>query len=364
MIHDPPSVIVVGGGVFGWASAYYLARRGVSVSLFERDAPGAHASGNNPGNLNPIHGAPERLIPLALRSLELHQELRRELAALNCADYQLEPVKRLLLAFDPVEHTQLQEARQAFATRSGFVTSWLDRAAVAALDSRLSAAVQSALLVEGNMSINSGAFLSALAAAAVKLGVQQVRAEVIGVDTLAQRVVGVRSSAGALACDHAVFATGPWTAATREWLGFDAQITPVKGEMLRIALPGPALQYDFTHGMISLYRRGQNECWIGVTREDAGFDESASEAGRANLLAAATRIMPVVAQAAVLQQSAALRPMSRNGLPVVGRVPGWENAYIANGASIKGMLLCSGVGLALAELITNGRTTVPIPELM
>jgi glycine oxidase len=174
------------------------------------------------------------------------------------------------------------------------------------------------------------------------------------------RVVGVRTSDGIIACDAVVLATGPWVGETREWLGFDLPVTPVKGEMLRIRLQGAGLQYDFTRGMISLYRRGRDECWIGVTREQTGFDETPTDAGRRHLLEAAARIMPAVRQAVLLEHVASLRPMSASGLPLVGRVPGWSNAYITNGGGIKGMLLCTGVGLAISDMILSGDTGMPI----
>ena len=74
-------VVIVGGGVFGCCAAYELARSGARVTLIERDATGAHASGRNPGNLNPILGAAPALVPFALESFRLHRELATALAA-------------------------------------------------------------------------------------------------------------------------------------------------------------------------------------------------------------------------------------------------------------------------------------------
>ena len=333
--------------MFGCATAYYLSKRGAKTTLIERDDIGDHASGKNPGNLNPIHGSPPGLLPLALKSFKLHQALAAELADLGCADYDLQPVKRLFLAFDESECKSLEEAAKAFDGVPGFATSWLDADMILRLDPRLSGDVRSGLLVEGNMSVNSRAFNRALAEGAARSGATLLHNKVIGLETADDRVIGVCIPDGSIACDAVVLATGPWVDGTREWLGFDLPVMPVKGEMLRVRLPGAGLQYDFTRGMISLYRRGIDECWIGVTREQAGFDESPTEAGRLDLLEAAARIMPAVAQATLLEHAASLRPMSPSGLPMVGRVPGWGNAYVANGGGIKGMLLCIGVGQAV-----------------
>jgi glycine/D-amino acid oxidase-like deaminating enzyme len=55
--------------------------------------------------------------------------------------------------------------------------------------------------------------------------------------------------------------------------------------------------------------------------------------------------------------------MSPGGMPVVGLMPGWENCYVANGGGIKGMLLCTGVGVAIAETISSGSTEIPIQKI-
>ena len=210
------------------------------------------------------------------------------------------------------------------------------------------------------MSIDSAAFHRSLVAGATKLRVVFLRDEATGLVFDKDKVIGLRVREAELHADAFVFATGPWVAPLHDWLGLELPVTPVKGEMLRIALTGPALEYDFTHGLVSLYRRGEGECWIGVTKEDAGFDETPCEAGSRQLIEAASRIMPAIAKAPILAHIAALRPMSANGLPLIGRVPGAANCYVANGGGIKGMLLASAVGLGLAQLVMDGGCDLPL----
>lgn len=350
----PGSVIIVGGGVFGCACAYQLAKRGPKVTVVERDDFRMHASSNNPGNINPIHGAIPALVPLALEAYALHRTLHTELMALGCPDYDFRPVRRVLLAFDEADVRHLEDARRAFAGRSGFAASPLDANTIAALDARLTREAWAGLLIEGNMSIDSAAFHRSLLAGATKLGVAFLRDEATGLVFDQDEAIGLRVRKTELHADAFVFATGPWVAPLHDWLGLELPVRPEKGEMLRIALTGPALEYDFTHGLVSLYRRGEGECWIGVTKEDAGFDETPSEAGRRQLIEAASRIMPAVVKAPILAHTAALRPVSADGLPVIRRVSGSTNCYVANGGGIKGMLLASAVGVGLARLMMDG----------
>ena len=67
-------------------------------------------------------------------------------------------------------------------------------------------------------------------------------------------------------------------------------------------------------------------------------------------------VSPVLAAAKVLRAQACFRPVTRDGLPLIGRVPGVEGAYVATGHSVWGILNAPATGEAMAELITEGRT--------
>ncbi len=360
----PQSVVVVGGGVFGCAIAYQLAKRAIKTTLIERDAFGTHASGNNPGNLNPVHASPAALVGFALQSFALHQRLAGELAELGCTGYALQPVRRILLAFDDADRRALAHAAGMFQTSGHamqqFSTEWLERDELLRREARLSAAVCGGLLLDGNMSVDSAAYTNALAEGAARRGARLLRSDVVGLIRRHGRVVGVRTAHGNVACDALVLATGPWGEPTRQWTGFDARIAPVKGEMLRLQIDGAPLEYDFTRGMTSLYRRGADQCWVGVTKQAAGFDVSPTLQAREHLLETAAQMMPALRQATVLAHVAALRPMGAHGLPVIGPLPGCENVWLANGGGIKGVLLSAGVGLAIAQMVCGDTVEVDL----
>lgn len=359
----PAHVVVVGAGALGCSIAYQLARSGTRTTLVERDRIGDHASGRNPGNLNPILATPPELVPLALASFRLHESLARELATLGCASYGMAPVRRVLVAFDAKDCAGLDATARLFAGHAGFSTARLATAQLRAIEPRLSAAILEGLAIEGNLSVDSRAFTLALADGARKAGVTSVHAAACGVLHASQRVDAVRIESGDLRCDTLILATGPWVAEAGDWFGVDLRVEPVKGEMLRVRLAGTNITHDFTHGLTSLYRRGEGELWVGVTRERRGFDALPSEAGRQGLIDGGARIMPAIREAEILAHLAALRPMTPTGLPIVGRLPGWDNVFVANGGGSKGMLLCTGIGVAVRDLVLTGETAMPVSGL-
>jgi len=66
---------------------------------------------------------------------------------------------------------------------------------------------------------------------------------------------------------------------------------------------------------------------------------------------------PMLAEATVLKAQACFRPVARDGLPLIGRIAGVENAYVATGHSVWGMLNAPASGEAMAQLILDGVTS-------
>lgn len=356
-------VIVLGAGIFGACISYELLKAGCRVTLIDRDETGTHASGRNPGNLNPILTTPSKLRSLAMASFHMHETLQQELLQLECREYGVEPVRRVLLCYGTRDRHELEEVATQFSLEPGFAASWLDGEMLHDLEPRLSRDIESGLLLEGNRSLDARAFNMAVLEGASKLGMARLQARVSGIHHNIEAGYQVQTDSEDFNCDALVLATGPWVADIQEWFGTLLPIEPVKGEMLRLRLSDSNITHDYTHGIISLYRRGADEIWVGVTKESCGLDEQPSNAAREHLLLEASKIMPAVADATLLEHLAALRPVSRTGLPIVGRLPGQDNVFIANGGGSKGMLLCTGIARITVDIMLKGKTDLNVNEL-
>jgi glycine oxidase len=350
-------VVVVGGGVVGCATAYALARSGLAVTLIERDAIAAHASGRNAGNLNPLHGSPSALVPFALEAFRIHTEIQAELAQLGCAHYVALPVNRIYLGYDAADRRQLEETASLFGTTKGFSAAWLNGHQLREIEPRLDREMSFGVLTKGNLTIDGYEFTRSLADGAGRLGCSIIHATASGVSTCGERVTAINTRHGRVACDDIVLATGPWIADTQSWLGVIVPVEPIKGELLRMRLPQEPPQYDLTWDSTSIYRRGNGEIWIGASTERCGFDATPTAAAKESLLARATRMLPDIKNATLLDHVAALRPMSHTRMPIAARAPGWQNVYIANGGCWKGMLLSVGIARAIRDLLLNRQGT-------
>src|SRR6266852_2878253 len=190
VMNPPRHVVVCGAGVMGAAVAYFLARRGVTVTVVERSGVACAASGKSGGflALDWCDGSP--LGPLARASFALHAELAKELGT----DYGYRRMNTFMMA-----------AREQGTLRGGHrvaAPAWLDGAGVvtAALGSR-----------ETTAQIHPAHFTSALVDAArargcaLRIGVVEDVVEREGVAS------GVRVSGETLTADAVVIAMGPWT---------------------------------------------------------------------------------------------------------------------------------------------------------
>ena len=99
---------------------------------------------------------------------------------------------------------------------------------------------------------------------------------------------------------------------------------------------------------------------VGATLEpDAGFDARPTAAGMRQLFSEMLRLAPGLADATFLEIRAGLRPVSADDAPVLGRLPGWENAYVCTGHGANGLLL----GPYSARLVADARSPGVHPAL-
>ena len=361
---ESSEVVIVGGGAAGCSVAYHLAQAGVKSTVIEREGIGTQASGFSAGGLNPLEGAqiPGPLGPLAMESYRMHLKLWDELREDTDIDYQGRIISLVKVAFDESEIPELRESLGVFAIArdDGFSASWLDRQQVLSLEPRLSPDIIGGVYARGNAALDSYRYTLALANAAEKRGVTVRSGSVRGVKVETSRVTAVLLGDTEIACDHLVLAAGPWSREAETWLDVSIPVDPLKGEILRLDSPARAPEHDFSGGGGSLHPKPNGLIWCGTTEEWQGFNKELSESARQSIMQGALRLMPDLAQARVVLQTACLRPVTPDWLPIVGKAPGWDNVYLTTGAGKKGILLSPGMGKATADLITEGRTYLSI----
>src|SRR5215475_14843805 len=346
-------IVIVGGGIAGMTTAYYLAKSGVPSVVVERDAIGSHASGFAYGGLSPLSGfgIPGPQAEIAMEAMRLHRELGKTLLEETGIDVDFRVRSSLALAFTEADAGRLQAALPWQQQQPGYTARWLDVAEARRVEPRIADETLGATLVEGGGAVEPYRLVLALTRAAEHLGVRVRHGRVIGLRRERGRVTGVVLEREVLSCATAVLALGPWSAEASGWIGVPIDVRPLKGQILRLQAPGPPVECSVGWGHNYATTKTDGLLWAGTTEEEAGFDEETTVAARDEIGDALVRMLPVMADAQVAQQTACLRPVASDGLLVLGGVPALECLYVATAGARKGILYGPAMGHAIASLV-------------
>ncbi len=347
-------VLICGGGIVGASIAYFLARRGVASTVIERSGLACAASGKGGGFLAAgwCDGTP--VGPLARRSFALHAELAEELPG----DW---GYRRLDTYGGSVGNGRRSR-------NDGPGLSWLS--GDVALNGQLGSTSDTAQVHPGQLAAALMRAAQGTAGAELRLG------EVTGIlrDRTGEKVTGVEVGGEALEGDAVVIAMGPWSQLARRWLPMPA-VYALKGHSLVFDtgedLPPEALflehrDADGESSSPEIFPRADGTTYIAAINSETPLpvdpaDVAPDPGALEKLHAIAAAASPILARSKVLARQACFRPITRDGLPLIGRVPGLAGAFVATGHSVWGILNAPATGEALAELILDGQAeTVPL----
>jgi glycine/D-amino acid oxidase-like deaminating enzyme len=402
-------VVVVGGGVIGLCIAYYLTRAGVPVDVVERHEVGFGASWGNAGWVCESHSAPipaPHVMSYALRSLGrpesplyLRPRIDPRLAAWLFQFWRSTSRRRFLSAYEAVadlNRTTLDRydelSRAGVATglrRVGMVHAFLSREAAdeqhqlqafmapgrydmgdgivgpgraADLDPALLGSVQAAYLVPGEAVVEPDQLTAALAKAITEQGgLIHEGVTVTGFRHRGAKVAAVQTSAGAFDSSSVVVAAGTWSARLTEQLGFRLRLQTGKGYSFSVRLdPAPTHALYLGDHKIAVTPMGERTRIAG-TIEISGNNRDL-DWRRIVAIALGTRHYlgrwfedPDDLATRILEPWVGGRPLLPDGLPVIDRLPGTDNAYVATGHGMLGVTLAPATGRALADQIVSGR---------
>ncbi|GIX48255.1 MAG: glycine oxidase ThiO [Candidatus Tectimicrobiota bacterium] len=362
---ETADVVVVGAGVMGCGTAYWLSRAGYQVLVVEKEAIACGASGMAAAMLEAAgHGArldlDDPLAELARVGFALHRELASILPEESGVDigYRENPV--LHPAFTEDEVAALRPRALELHLAEPEIT-WLEGDDLWQLEPRLNRQALGAM-VAPQAQVLAYRFVLALARAAERRGMVMRHGEVVGLERQGARVTGVRLRSGeTIAAKYVVLAMGPWSGQVEAWTGLRVPVYPVRGQLLELRVPDPQLNASIVWQGMYLVHKADGITLAGTTEEhDSGFVAQPTAEGRQAILEAALHLAPSLEAAEIVGQVAGLRPCSQDRLPLIGAVPGWEELYLVSGHFRSGMLLSLISTRIIADLILTGQTALPI----
>ena len=347
-------VVICGGGVIGTSIAYFLSRRGVETVVVERTAVANAASGKSGGflALDWCRGTP--VDPLARRSFALHEELASTLGKELNLDWGYRRLDTLSVA--------VSERRDFGDMGRMERLDWLGPTA---------AVCEQIGTEETTAQVHPALFTQSMMKAAEARGAQLVTGTVEGVALSqdGQRVTGAIVDGENLEADAVVIAMGPWSILACKWLPLPAvyglkghslvfRFSPADPRALFVELETDAGEIETPEVMPgtdgTTYVCGlSGEASLPVDPAEVRVEPGSPERLRAMTAA----VSPELGAAEVLAAQACYRPVTEDGIPLIGRVPGVDAAFVATWHSVWGMLNGPATAEAMAELIVDGAAT-------
>jgi glycine/D-amino acid oxidase-like deaminating enzyme len=364
-VHSPANpttvdCVVVGGGLVGTAVAYELVCQGAAVVLVDRHDPGratdAGAGILSPEtNLDPDPGT----FAVGCAAARHYETLVGRLADDGIADHGYARTGSLLIAERPGDDAVMDDAVRLIRDRAPHTEE------VDADDARrhfpVLGEVRRALFNPEGRRVDGRTLRAALLAAAEARGLRVEHASVTGVD--ADQVSGsvrrVHTAGRDISTDAVVIAGGAWTAELASAFHASLPVDPLKGQIVHLRLPATdSSSWSIVQPVLGFYLvpwpDGRVACG-GTMEALAGFDHRVTADGVLQLLRECLRTAPGLAGAEVVEVRVGSRPVSRDGLPLLGAVPGWSNAFVATGHGAEGLLLGPFSAQLMATMVLGRR---------
>lgn len=349
-------VVVIGGGVIGCAIARELARAEVRVTLFERGRIGGEASGVAAGVLGPrCEIDQEPLGRLVAESGAMFPELLTALESESGLTIAHRAVGTLAVCFSEADVESI-DRRSAWQKIAGCAGEWLAAEEAAALETGLNAELYGAYRFADEWWVDAQTLALAYARGAEAAGCavhEEVPVTEVVVDR--DRVVGVESGLGRVACEAVINAAGAWAGALAPRSRIP--VFPVRGQT--VVLGGNTTAFSHTlwspRGMVVSWPDGQVA--VGSTVEHGGFEKRVTAGAVRNLIRAALEIAPALGSVCFEEARVGLRPGSPDGLPIVGCDPAVSGYFVAAGHGGFGVVLAPITAQIVGHLLHG----VPTP---
>jgi D-amino-acid dehydrogenase len=396
-------VVVVGGGVAGLCTAYYLRKRDADVTVVEARTVGSRAAASygNGGWIAPAQAGPlpepgltlyglrallnadsalyfrpsylPRLVPwlarfwtycnardfergwaalagLGRRVFTLVDEMTADgvefelyKRGMICATAEAGDARKVLDSMEPMRRLGLQ-----------LPTELVQGDELHALEPALSDRVQAGFYVDEQWHVRADTFVRGIARKVRELGVEIVEeADVHAFETGDHRLLAAQTSRGDFAGDAFLLAAGAWTAPLARKLGVRFPMEPGKGYTFLLrpeVMPKHGILFADIHAGASPFA---DRLRISGTMEFSGYNLELDKRRVDNVFRLAKDYLRLAAPE-YENAWAGLRPMVVDGLPILDWAQPYRNAYLATGYSMLGMTLSQPAGEAMAEMITTG----------
>lgn len=404
---DNKRVIIVGAGITGISTAYYLNKAGLDVTIIDKDEAGDNCSYGNAGMIVPSHFIPlsspgvvgkglrwmlkadspfyikprfnKDLINWGWKFMRAATEKRANAAAPVLKDLLLKN-RELLIELEQIENLNFGLQKKGlfmfFNTNKGYEdekhiiakanklnmpAKLLSAAEVKKMEPNLKMNILGAGYYPDDAHFYPGALMDGLKAVLKRKEVKfLLNSPVKGLVKRGETITGVQTSGGKIHyCSDVVICTGAWTPSLNKAFGISLPMQAGKGYSITIKKPKVVPNHCsmLSEAYVAVTPMNGTLRFAG-TMEMTGLDTSINQKKITALKKAVSNYLPDYSSDNFLDQDiwVGLRPCSPDGLPYVGKLAQYTNAYVSTGHAMLGMSLGLISGKIISNLIKTGET--------
>lgn len=404
------NVTIIGGGVVGLSTAYYLQQQGYAVTVIDRGDITNNCSFGNMGYMSPSHFIPlaspgiikeglrhmisssspfyikprlsmdllrwgmqfwkssnattaKKNAPHLNNILRLSRDLMNEMRQTIGDSFEMEEIGCFMLykgAAAEDHEMHMADDAEGF----GLKVERLDAAAVQALEPEVEVSVKGGVLYKDDCHFQPGKMMLVLKQWLMDKGVQfALNNTVTGIEKSNDTITAVITDKGRIACDEVVLAAGSWLQVVAKQMGIHVLLQPGKG----YSYTYPHLEKNIHYPAILVDGRCAITPWgrqlrIGGTMELSGINDRVLVKRMEGIYTSAKKFYPGLDMPLPPQDKIwhGLRPVTPDGLPYIGRHSAYRNLTMAGGHAMLGISQGTGTGLLVTQLLSRQPLSVDI----
>ncbi|MBV9392433.1 MAG: FAD-dependent oxidoreductase [Verrucomicrobia bacterium] len=358
-------IIIIGSGIMGASAAFHLTKLGAEVCVIDRNDPG-RATFAGAGIICPwlSHSRDPRYQALAFASAEYYPELMDRLIAAGETNIRYDRVGGLVIGDSETQLNPVLKRLQAYLERGiqevgeiKVLTIGKPKELFPYLNPALAG-----LYLSGAARVSGEDLRLALLNAAFRVGARQLHGSA-DLHLAGDVVVGVRFNREIIEADTVIVAAGAWAADLCRPIGLRVEVEPQRGQILhlKVAETGTEKLPLIIPVLSEYYLLGfpDSRVVVGATRETgSGFDFRVTAGGVGEILQEALHIAPGLKNATLAEVRVGFRPMTKDGLPLLGRPASLKGLVLATGLGRYGLTVGPFAGMLVAKLVMGEMTDI------
>lgn len=354
--------LIIGGGVIGLTSAYFLAKQGRDVTVADQSEIGKEASWAGAGMLPPgILNGPAALREISRLSSATWAQLSAELLDLTGIDNGYRNCGSIQISLNSPE--DLFEDSRRWKQADVPVVD-LTRDAISELENEISGTIYDAFQLPTMSQVRNPRHLKALKNACERYGVKFLENSKVSNFSIVDGLISSVSLGNTqVEAETFVVTTGAWTSELLKKINLQFDVIPIRGQIALMKIPRPIFTHIIEDGPRYLVPREDGHILIGSTEDNVGFEKQTTSTGIQGLINFATQVVPKLTDAEVVKTWSGLRPKAVRGYPYIGKCADIENLTVAAGHFRDGLMQSPYSAQLIAELANNQTSSINLDPL-